>query len=388
MEAEVQMTEMRLAQVTPTRTELVARAVALQPLLLVHAPHGEVNRRQADEVIKALSAAGFFRLLTPVGFGGYSADLRTIVEITEALGTADGSAAWLVGLGSVVSWLVSGSTARAQQEIFGPDPDARLGGSGHPVPARRVDGGLVVSGRWPYASGSPHATWAALGALVVDDDAHSADVYMCLVPASEVRVEDTWHVVGMRGTGSNTWAAEDLFIPEHRLVSMTAITGFAPIATLALVGPLLGMGLGALSAVIAGAEVKSIHDTVFARQRDSVGVQIQVAEAALAMQTARLHAHNIAERIDEAGAGGEMLTYQDRAQMRGALGYVAQTVLKAIDVLVNVHGAATFDEANPVQRFWRDANTAARHAGLNSMIGYEVLGKSLLGVDEQVSTMV
>jgi 3-hydroxy-9,10-secoandrosta-1,3,5(10)-triene-9,17-dione monooxygenase len=148
------------------------------------------------------------------------------------------------------------------------------------------------------------------------------------------------------------------------------------------------MGQGALSAVVAGAEVKSMHHTVFARQRDSVGVQIQVAEAALAVQTARLHAYHIAEKLDEAGAGGEALTYQDRAQIRGAIGYVAQTVLKAIDVLINVHGAATFDGANPVQRFWRDANTAARHAGLNSMIGYEVLGKSLLGVDEQISTMV
>jgi 3-hydroxy-9,10-secoandrosta-1,3,5(10)-triene-9,17-dione monooxygenase len=388
METEVQMTEMQLAQEAPTRTELVARAVALQPLLRAHASHGEINRRQADEVIAALTSAGFFRLLTPSRFGGYSADLRTIVEITEALGTADGSAGWLVGLGSTASQLVSGGSARAQQEIFGPDPDARLAGSGHPVPARRVDGGLVVSGRWPYASGSPHATWAGLGALVVDDDQHSADVYMCLVPASDLRLEDTWHVVGMRGTGSNTWAADDLFVPEHRLASMTALTDFAAAATLALVGPLLGMGQAALSAVVAGAEVKSMHHTVFARQRDSVGVQIQVAEAALGLQTARLHAYDIADRLDEAEAGGETLTYQDRAQMRGAVGYVAQTVLKAIDVLVNVHGAATFGEANPVQRYWRDANTAARHAGLNPMIGYEVLGKALLGVDEQVSTMV
>jgi alkylation response protein AidB-like acyl-CoA dehydrogenase len=388
-------------QRTPTDAELVARAVALQPLLRARASEGEINRRQDDEVIAGLSAAGFFRLLKPARFGGYSTDVRTILEITEKLGTADGSAAWLVGLAATASWAIGRSSARAQDEVFGSDPDVRLAGSaGTPAPARRVAGGLVVSGRWSYASGSHHAAWAGIVVAAADDSDRPVEVYMCLVPSSEMRLDDTWHVVGMRGTGSNTWAAEDLFVPEYRLIPMAEVaepTGtakgqsrlsFGSLGPLMLVGPLLGLGQAALSAVIAAAPAKAIQHTSFARQSDSVGVQVQIAEAALTLQTARLHAHQAAARLDEAVTGGELLSYGDRAQIRAACGYAAQQVLAAIQVLINVHGAGGFAETNPVQRYWRDANTAARHAGLNAMVGYEVFGKELLGVQERISTMV
>jgi 3-hydroxy-9,10-secoandrosta-1,3,5(10)-triene-9,17-dione monooxygenase len=385
---------------TPTRAELVARAVALQPLLRARASEGEINRRQADEVIAGLTGAELFRLFKPARFGGLESDVRTVLEVTEALGVADGSAAWVVGLGSVASWMMGRASLRAQEEVFGSDPDARLAGSAHMCPARRVDGGLVVSGRWPYASGAHHAGWAGVVAAVADDSGRRADAYMCLVPSAELRLDDTWHVVGMRGTGSNTWAADDLFVPDHRCVSMSAVseaTGaaegasrlpFPPVATVTLLGPLLGLGQAALSAVIAGASNKVMHHTVFARQSDSVGVQVKVAEAALALQTARLHAVQVADTLDEAAAGETTLGYDDRAQIRAACGYAAQQVLAAIHGLVDVHGAATFAEANPVQRYWRDANTAARHAGLHATVGYEVLGKALLGVEERITPMV
>lgn len=384
---------------TPTRAELIARAVALQPLLRAHASDSEGNRRLDDAVVAGLSDAGLFRLLKPTRFGGYATGVRTVVEITEALGVADGSAAWVVGLGAAASWMMGLASDRAQEEVLGSDPDVRLAGSAHPAPARRVDGGVVVSGRWPYASGSHHAAWAGISAAVIDDAGQVVDVYMCLVPSSEVRLDDTWHVTGMRGTGSNTWAADELFVPEHRLLSMSSVGDlggmqgesplpFAPLATLMLVGPLLGLGQAALSVVSADASKKAMHHTVFARQSDSVGVQVQVAEAALALQTARLHAYQAADTLDEAVAEERTLTYEDRAQIRAASGYAAQQVLTAIHELVNVHGAASFAETSPVQRYWRDANTAARHAGLNAVVGYEVLGKVLLGVEERISLMV
>src|SRR6202012_6097500 len=183
-------------QGAPTRAELVARAVPLQPLLRAHASDGEINRRQADEVIAGLAAAGMFPLPQPAKFGGYPADVRTVLEVGEALGTADGSAAWLVGLGSAASWLAGLLSPRAQEEVFGSDPDARIAGSANPIPGRRVDGGLVVSGRWPYASGSDRAAWAAVAVAVVDDSGENVEPFMCLVPASEMRLGDTWHGVG------------------------------------------------------------------------------------------------------------------------------------------------------------------------------------------------
>ena len=137
----------------PSRGELVARAVALQPLLREQAAKNEARRRLTDEVSTALIEAGLFRLLTPKRLGGYETGLRTVLEVTEALGVADGSTSWLISVGSVASWVTGLASAQAQDDIFGTDPDARIAGGSAPAPARRVEGGLRVSGRWAYSSG-------------------------------------------------------------------------------------------------------------------------------------------------------------------------------------------------------------------------------------------
>lgn len=384
----------------PARTQLVDRAVNVQGLLRERLAEGDIHRRQSDEVIDALTGAGFFRLWKPRRFGGYPVDLRTVVQLTETLAEADGSAAWVVGIASTGAWATNRGSEQLQEEIFGADPDARIAGSGMPCPARREQGGLRLTGRWGYASGSPHASWAALAATVTDDSGQP-DAYFCLVPAAQLRLEDTWRTVGMRGTGSNTFTAEDVFVPEHRTIPVTKLsegyTGsdepvhrlpFAQVGTLALVGTLLGLGRAALALTIDNAPSKSMHHTFFARQSDSVGVQVQVAEAALKLQTAQLHAYRVADDLDIAAANRVDLEYGFRAQARAQFGYMAQQVLDAIHILLNVHGAASFAETSLMQQYWRDANTAARHAGLNAVVGYEVFGKELLGVPERISPMV
>jgi 3-hydroxy-9,10-secoandrosta-1,3,5(10)-triene-9,17-dione monooxygenase len=117
-------------------------------------------------------------------------------------------------------------------------------------------------------------------------------------------------------------------------------------------------------------------------------VQIQLAEAKLKLQTARLHAFAVAAALDEGTTVGGDAGYPRRAQARGQCGYAAQQVLDAIQILINVHGAAGFADANPMQQYWRDASIAARHAALNTYLGYEIYGKSLLGIAERMSPLV
>jgi 3-hydroxy-9,10-secoandrosta-1,3,5(10)-triene-9,17-dione monooxygenase len=385
----------------PTRTELVERATNVQALLRKRLVDSDIHRRQTDEVIDALTAAGFFRLNKSPRFGGYQVDLRTTLQITETLAEADASAAWVVGLSATGAWAINRGSEQVLEEIFGADPDARIAGSATACSARREQGGLSLNGRWGYASGSPHATWAAIAATVTDDSGQPPDAYFCLVPAAQLTLEETWRTVGMRGTGSNTYVAEGVFVPEHRLIPMTELSEgfpnsdepthrlpFPSVASLALIGPLLGLGRAALALTIGQAPLKSMHHTFFARQSDSVGVQLQVAEAALKLQTAQLHAYRVADDLDSAAANGHDLDYGFRAQARAQFGYITQHVLDAIHILVNVHGAATFAETSLMQQYWRDANTAARHAGLNAAVGYEVFGKALLGVPERISPMV
>src|ERR1700730_15717591 len=203
------------------RAELVARAVALQPLLREHAGQMDAERHLADEVNAALVDAGMFRLLTPKRLGGYEADLRTIVEVVSSLGEADGSAAWLVGIGTGASWLLGMVSSDAQDAVFGADPRARLAGSASTQGVgRRVDGGVRMSGRWANASGARHATCASIAATVTGDEGEVVGAVMGTVPVSELTLEDTWHTVGMRGTGSKTLVGDDVFVPEHMTMSI------------------------------------------------------------------------------------------------------------------------------------------------------------------------
>ncbi|MFF2996573.1 acyl-CoA dehydrogenase family protein [Streptomyces sp. NPDC057950] len=384
--------------------EVARRATALQPLLRELAAQGDADRVIPPAVVKALSEAGMFRLLTPARFGGLQADLRTLTAMSEAVGRADGSAAWVAMIISVTNWLACLFPDEAQEEVFGADPDARVTGVAAPTGVGEgVPGGWRVSGRWAYNSGAPYATWAAVGSLLKNEHGEVADQALVLIPAAELAIEDTWHTAGMRGTASNTLIAQDVFVPEHRVLSVPAAAegvyprssngetlygaSFGPMLVLCLAGPLLGLGQAALDTVVAAADSKPLSFTIHGRQAESVGFQTQVAEAALKIETARLHIYRAAEEVDTAVAQGP-LDYPARAHIRAQAGYAVQEILGAIGILLNAHGSAAFAEASPLQRIWRDANTAARHAGLVPLVGLEVYGKTLLGVNDRVSLMV
>ena len=386
-------------QHTPKHAELLSRAEQLRPVLRKHAVDGDLNRRVSDEVIEAMTGAGFFRLLKPARFGGDPASMRTMLEITETLGEADGSAAWLLGGHAVSAWLTGHAPEDVLEEIFGADPDARIAGSDNRVnPAERAERGVRVSGRWPYASGSLHASWAGVCVSPTDCRCGPGDVRLCWIPTAEMQIEDTWHTVGMRGTGSNTLVARDVFVPANRQLSMASLVSasaasaepsyrlpFAGVATICMIGPILGMAAAALRLVVDEASSSPLEQTLFERQSESVGVQIEIGEAALKQRTARLHAYQIAEELDRAGRNSTDLGEADRAWIRAQSGFAVRQVVEAIGTLLNVQGAASFAATNELQRFWRDIETAARHAGLNGVVGYEILGKSLLDVSDGTS---
>jgi alkylation response protein AidB-like acyl-CoA dehydrogenase len=325
-----------------------------------------------------------------------------VTEVAETLGAGDASAAWLVAIAAVAGSLAGRASVQAQRELFGPDPDARVTGGGDPAVAVRVDGGVRMTRRWSYASGAQFATWASLSGVVTDEAGAVIDALMGFVPTSELTMEDTWHTTGMRGTGSNTWVGEDVFVPAHRLISMSAVTDgtwpiataepiyripFVPVATVLLLGPLLGAGQAALDVVFEKAPHKGMHHTFFASQSESVGVQIQLAEAAMKLRTARLHIYEIVDRLDAIATTGDV-DIDTRSRMKAQAGYAAQEMLEGIHDLVNIHGAGSFAESSRMQQIWRDAKTAARQAGLNAVVGYEVYGKALLNVDERITAMI
>jgi alkylation response protein AidB-like acyl-CoA dehydrogenase len=390
----------------PDAVELVARVKELQPLIRKNAAQGEQDRRVVEESIQALTDAGMFKVAVPKRYGGYETSMRTMLDVSTAVAEADGGTAWVVTLTNVMAWAVGLFSEQAQDDVFGANPDAKVSGVLAPTgTTRKVEGGWQVSGRWYYNSGSLHADWAGLGVPVTNEAGDVVDHGMVLIPTTDMTLEDTWFVAGMRASGSNCLIADDVFVPEHRMLSIPpAIEGnypselteqeafyrsaFVPVLALVLVGPQLGMGRAALDIVISKAAKKAISYTFFEAQADSVGFQLQIAEAAQLIDTATLHAYRAAEDIDQAAARGVYPDYLTRARIRADTGLVAEKITRAIDILLSAHGAGSFADVNPLQRIWRDSAVAARHAVLSPMISYEVYGKALLGREDHITPLV
>ncbi|ARF76203.1 oxidoreductase [Kitasatospora albolonga] len=394
------------ARPSPEPSELLRTARELVPHLARNAEQGERDRRLTDETVKLLTDAGMFRLAVPQRYGGHEVSLRTLVDVSAVLAEGDGSSAWVVAVGSSLAWAVSLFPEQAQDEVFGADPDTRVSGVLTPsATARRTEGGYRVSGRWHYASGSWHADWSVIGFPVPDATGRIVDQGMALIPAADYTVEDTWFVAGMRATGSNALVAEDIFVPDHRVVSVPkAMAGDYPVqrsggrqprsafeqflTAAPLVATQLGLGRAALELIKEKSAEKAITFTFFEKQRDSTAFQLRIAEAAQKIDTAHLHVHRAAADIDGAAERGEPLDalgrIQARADLSGAVGHITE----AIDILLTAHGAASFADSNPLQRIWRDSAVSARHAILQPAMIKEMYGKTLLGIDEPISPLV
>ena len=397
--------QMKTAETSPDTQELVARAKALRPLLQKNAAKTEEDRRVAEENIQAIADAGLFRITVPRRYGGYEVNIHTKLEVSAALAEGCGSTAWAVTLINVCNWFTSLFSQQAQDDVFGANPNARVAGVLAPsAKTRRVDGGLIVTGKWYYSSGSLHATWGLVGIPIVNEAGEQVDQGVALIPMEQLSIEDTWYVAGMKGTGSNAIVANEVFVPDHRTMSLPrAIEGdyptelkheaayrgaFVPVAVLVLLGPQLGMGRAALQYVIEKAPQRSIAYTSFQKQTDSVAFQLQIAEAAVKIDTAHLLAYRAADDIDEAAASGVYPDPVRRARIRAYSGAAIRHITEAIDILLSAHGAGSFALSSPMQRIWRDSNTAARHAVILPIVSDEVYGKALLGVENTVTPLV
>lgn len=386
--------------------DVAARLDAVRPVIARNAAQGAAARRIPEESLAVLAEAGVFKLMVPKRYGGYEGNMAVLLDAGASVAEADGAAGWVVGLTQVCAWAAGLLSAKAQDDVFGSGPDTMVCGSLTPAGAgQKVDGGFRISGRWGYVSGSLHSRWALLGFATPPEDGQGGPgLFVALVPMAELALEDTWRTAGMRGTGSNTLTCEDLFVPDYRTMShLEAAEGrypteykaeaayrlaWFPTLTLVLAGPLLGLGQAALQHVSSAADRKAIVATQFQRQADSSGFQIQVADAALRIDSARLHAFRAAGDIDRFAARQALPDYDTRARIRADASMAARYVTDAISALIAAHGSSGFAESSPLQRMWQDANVGASHALLNHSVSLEIYGRALLGAENNVSPIV
>jgi alkylation response protein AidB-like acyl-CoA dehydrogenase len=391
----------------PSGEELRARIDAIRPLLERNAEQAEAERRVPQENLDALTEAGAFRVAIPRRFGGYQLTIREQLDVSSAVAEGCGSTAWVVALTNVCNWATGTLCDRTQTEVWGQNPDARVVGVLAPTSdVKKVDGGYRVSGKWPFTSGCLHADWVLNGVVIPDESGQVVDQGAAMLPMSDLTIEDTWFVAGMKGSGSNTIVADDVFVPEHRVHSVSRVlaheyptehkdealyrSAFVPVMSLVLAGAQLGLGRAALRLVMEKAPRRGITYTNFERQTDSAGFQIQIAQASMLIDTAHLHAFRAAADIDNAAFSGETLGYEVRARVRLDTAYAIARVREAIDLLLSAHGAASFALVSPLQRIWRDSNTAGRHAFVDLAVNQELYGKAILGVspEENITPLV
>jgi 3-hydroxy-9,10-secoandrosta-1,3,5(10)-triene-9,17-dione monooxygenase len=206
--------------------EAVRRARALVPVLRTRADGAEGLRGMEPDTLADLHRTGLFRLHQPRRWGGMELPFVAIFDIPAEIARGCASTAWNVGNLAIHHWLLALYDERAQEEVWGKDPDALIA-SGIAFPqghGRRVDRGFVVSGFWNFSSGVDHCGWNMLAVLVRDGE-RVVDHRTCLVPRADYEIVDDWQVLGMRATRSKSVRARDVFVPEHRALCMYLTRG-------------------------------------------------------------------------------------------------------------------------------------------------------------------
>jgi alkylation response protein AidB-like acyl-CoA dehydrogenase len=381
----------------PTREELVKRTAALAPVLRKHAAWAEENRRIHEESIEALAEAGVFKLRVPARYGGYEADTRTLVEVGTELGRADGSTAWTASVYWIPTWMTCLFPDEVQDEVFA-TPDVRVCGTLSPGGmAAPADGGIVVNGKWGFISGALHSHWQEIIAIQVGPDGTPAPV-LALVPISDLQIIDDWYTSGLKGTGSVSTVAQDVFVPAERVLPLGAVlqgqtasvrnadspiyrAPLLPVASASSVGTVLGLAKGAGDAFFQRLPDRKITYTEYTSQREAPLTHLQVAEAALKTDEAEFHAHRLATLVDTKGAAGADWTLAERARARADLGAVCRLGKEAVDVYATASGGSSIYSDVPIQRIARDVQAVNLHALMHPNTNAELYGRVLCGLE-------
>jgi 3-hydroxy-9,10-secoandrosta-1,3,5(10)-triene-9,17-dione monooxygenase len=336
--------------------------------------------------------------MKPKRFGGLEVGFRTGLEVTRELARGCGSTAWVVCHLNICSWFAGMWNESAQQDVWAHAPANRVAGVFAPTSTTTITtGGYLVTGNWPWCSGCLHAQWALVGVPLTGADGEMLDQGMVLIPMSELTIRDTWFAAGMKGTGSSTVVAKEVFVPAHRYISAGKLLAgqtdnpfknealyrvpFMAGGTLNVAGPQLGLARAALDLTIEDARRRGIALSAYERKADAPTAQVAIAQAASLADRAEMLAYQAAEALDDAGARGHFPDRLARARIRMDAGQAVVSAREAIRILVSVYGASGFAESSAMQRIWRDSEFASRHPSVNPDIGAQAYGQALLGVE-------
>jgi indole-3-acetate monooxygenase len=373
---------------------------ALTPLIRAQADAAEQQRRLPQPVVTALAEAGLFRMYTPQTLGGLEVAPLTFYRVVEALARIDASTAWCV-------WIASGNPVyvgrcladESAAAVFGRDPQVATAGVVAPYGRAVVqDGGYLVSGRWPYASGCQHSSWLFCCCTVCDRGQRrrtaggDPEVRVLFVPMSQVTIVDTWEVSGLAGTGSHDVVIEQVFVPE----AYTGLFGAGPLPHSTHFQGLLyrypfivasALPLGALAIGIAHGAVETVMEVAQGKQpvgsatllREQALFHVRLAEAVALVRAARAWLYAAVQQSWEAMQTRGEVTVAERADVLLAAAHATRSAAAAVDLVYTAAGAAANARRSPLQRALRDIHAVTQHIA-TAPAQYESAGRMLVGL--------
>jgi 3-hydroxy-9,10-secoandrosta-1,3,5(10)-triene-9,17-dione monooxygenase len=360
---------------------LFAKAREMVPILANRAARAEEQRSIPAETIADFKQAGLFRVIQPKRYGGYELDPGVFFDIQMTLAEGCMSTGWVYGVVAVHNWQLALFDPRAQEDVWAKDSSVLIASSYMPKgQVERVDGGFRFSGRWGFSSGVDLASWLFLGGIVATKNG-VPDYRTFLVPRSDAKINDNWHTVGLKGTGSKEVVIDGVYVPEYR--THRAIDGFAgtspglsvnqaPLYRLpfgqifvrAVSTASIGALQGALSAFREyGSKRVSINDQ--GRTAEDPGAALAAADAALAIDDMKLALHRNFAAMMATLRRGEALDVNDRIHYRYQSAAVAGRCAEHIDRLFHACGGQGLYSDNPIGRFFVDIHAARMHYANN-----------------------
>lgn len=335
------------------------------------------QRKLAVDTAKVLRDAGIMRLLQPRRYGGFEADPGVFNAAMYEIARLSSSAGWVTGVVGVHSWHLGLYPDRAQQDVWGQDPDTWISSSYSPAgTARIVPGGYELTGRWGFSSGSDHCDWVFVGAMVADENGRTGGMVHLLLPRQDYEIDDVWYTSGLAGTGSNDIVVDGAFVPEHRVLDVEDLyaerypgneVNTGPLFQLpwytvflnAVVTPLVGMSRRVLD------EAQGIHQSRLATDASKMphpATLARLAEADFEVDTAyRILQANLADAYAAVVRGQEVTIPMRQRSKRDHIAAVGLAV-SAADKAYQVGGPRSISTSSALQAVWRDIHAGQHHA--------------------------
>ena len=379
---------------------LIQVAKDLRPLLAAAALTSP--GRIADEVVAALTSHRLWSLAVPRRWGGWGVSATGVTRISCELAKGDPSVAWVAQIINTTTWVASLAPDEIQEDLFSASLPRVCGvvtPAGRAIP---VDGGYRVSGEWPYSSGFRQADWGQWGVNIVNADASTIPGNLVYIPTADMELKQTWDVVGMQATGSDTAVATDVFVPAHRLVSPTKPLGhpdpgkrhfgepsdywlMLPYAHRTVLGLMIGIAEAMLEMLTAASQDKGIPYTQFTKLAESSVFHFQLGRIVSHVEAARALLARATGQIDDAALQSRQLTTEERSLSKALGAMCLENLGTATEMIMTLAGSSAFYASSPLQKYWRDFAIAARHVGNIPHVAYEILGKSRLGISPNIS---